>query len=373
MKQAIKRTSATLLLLMISFAVCALLGELLVRIAMKDRIVLFPRYHTDATYGDFEIRRFRPNSSFRHSSIDGEWQFHINSQGFRSDRDFEYAKKPQRIRILSLGDSHTAGYEVGQDETYSTVLEANLQASGVDVEVLNTGISGFGTAEQLVYLANEGIKYDPDFVILGFYANDLQDNVKSGLYALEEGQLTVMKNVHLPGVRIQNILYDYAAIRWLSENSYFFSFGFNLAYEVAKSILSESAKEDTITEYAIPVGEFTDYEMLLAAELVAELANFCREGDVKLIVIDIPVPTNDNEIAPSIPNELRDVFEESSDAVIHSRDALAALVDDGLPIHVEHGHRHISRHSHRLFAQAIAAQILELMPANAESVATETP
>ncbi len=38
------------------------------------------------------------------------------------------------------------------------VYEKYLNDNRVNAEVINTGISGFSTAEELVYLKNEGIK-----------------------------------------------------------------------------------------------------------------------------------------------------------------------------------------------------------------------
>ena len=361
MRLSVKRISAVVLMMAASFLVAGLLGEILIRVTIKDQIVLFPRYHSDVDYGPYRIRRFRPNSSFTHTSIDGEWRFDINNRGFRNDSDYEYEKPEATLRVLSLGDSHTAGYEVSQNATYSAVLEALLTDTGIDAEVLNTGISGFGTAEQLVFLQNEGLRYAPDIVVVGFYANDLQDNVKSGLYSLKDGRLHVEKTVHLPGVRIQNTLNNFAIIRWLSQNSYFFSFAFNAAYELAKTILTNSAKEDAITEYAIPVGDFTDYEYSLAKALVAEISRVCKENNIKLIIMDIPVPTDNYRIEPSITDELATSFAQNSDALIDSPSALSSLMDRNLPAHVEHGHRHMSRHSHRLMAEAIAVEISELL------------
>ena len=95
---------------------------------LKEKIVLFPRYHSDANYGEFTLRRLRPNTTFWHTSIDGNWKFVTNAQGFRDERDFSYAKPPGRLRVLTLGDSHTEGFEVRQTQTYSAVMERFLRA-----------------------------------------------------------------------------------------------------------------------------------------------------------------------------------------------------------------------------------------------------
>lgn len=96
----------------------------------------------------------------------------------RADRDYSYTKRPGVQRILSLGDSFTIGFEVDYDQTFSRVMEDELNAAGRRIEVLNAGVSGFGNAEECLYLERELMKYQPDLVIVSFYANDLDDNVR---------------------------------------------------------------------------------------------------------------------------------------------------------------------------------------------------
>ncbi|HVJ12595.1 MAG TPA: hypothetical protein VNC62_13585, partial [Burkholderiales bacterium] len=136
----------------ISFAIAVALGEVVVRAVFKDDTVMFPRYHTDYRYGEYTLRGIRPNAEFRHTSVDGSWKFVTNSHGLRDVREFPYEKPAGTLRVLALGDSHTQGYEVRQDATYSAVLERALIANGFKAEVLNAGVSGFSTAEELAYL-----------------------------------------------------------------------------------------------------------------------------------------------------------------------------------------------------------------------------
>ncbi|MEZ4290376.1 MAG: hypothetical protein R3E53_07505 [Myxococcota bacterium] len=52
------------------------------------------------------------------------------------------------------------------------MLEQELRRAGLQVEVLNAGVSGYSNAEALLYLERELLKYDPDLVLLSFFAND---------------------------------------------------------------------------------------------------------------------------------------------------------------------------------------------------------
>ena len=69
----------------------------------------------------------------------------INSLGMR-DREYERQKPAGRKRILVLGGSYTWGYGVADGENYTDVLESLLdRENGDDYQVLNTGVSGWGT------------------------------------------------------------------------------------------------------------------------------------------------------------------------------------------------------------------------------------
>ena len=100
----------------------------------------------------------------------------INSKGLR-DREYPYEKPAGTKRILVLGDSFTWGYGVADNEVFTEVLEADLQGRQPRFEVLNTGVLGWGTDQEYLYLVNEGLKYSPDYVILALYSvNDPKNN-----------------------------------------------------------------------------------------------------------------------------------------------------------------------------------------------------
>lgn len=258
----------------LSFAaiiIALVIGETGLRLFYKKQVVLFPRYTTDAQYGEFTIRRLRPNSVFWHTSVDGSWKFITNAQGLRNKKDFDYNKSSGVLRILSLGDSHTQGMEVGQQQTFSAVAERYMRGEGIDVEVINAGVSGFSTAEALVYLENEGVKYLPDVVVLGFFANDLEDNVKAGIFVLTEKGLIIKKKRHVPAGDILNVINQFGLLMWLSENSYIYSFTFNSVWNHAKRLLLGREEAKLTTEYAIPADEMDEYQFALMASLIERM------------------------------------------------------------------------------------------------------
>ena len=76
------------------------------------------------------------------------------------------------IRLVALGDSLMAGYELPQSAAFPVVLEKALRARGHNVEVANAGVSGDTTSgglERLDWSVPEGT----DGVILELGANDM--------------------------------------------------------------------------------------------------------------------------------------------------------------------------------------------------------
>jgi hypothetical protein len=116
----------------------------------------------------------------------------INSHGFR-DVERSYEKPANTMRIAVLGNSWTEAMQVPLDKNYCSVLERTLSGhscyAGKRVEVLNFGVSGYSSAQELLLLREEVWKYHPDFIILAFYsARDIANNVRQFNNAAEPDQ-----------------------------------------------------------------------------------------------------------------------------------------------------------------------------------------
>jgi acyl-CoA thioesterase-1 len=75
------------------------------------------------------------------------------------------------IKLVVLGDSLTAGYGLAQEDAFPAKLEAALKARGVDVIVVNAGVSG-DTAKQGLERLDWAVEEDADAVIVELGAND---------------------------------------------------------------------------------------------------------------------------------------------------------------------------------------------------------
>lgn len=94
-------------------------------------------------------------------------------------RDQDYVTRPDRtVRILVLGDAFTAGVGVHEKDTFSSRVERELNGgaagrpNGPAYEVINCGVSGYGTREQRLFFELFGATYRPDLVLVTMGWND---------------------------------------------------------------------------------------------------------------------------------------------------------------------------------------------------------
>lgn len=85
-------------------------------------------------------------------------------------------KEPGERRVLFLGDSLTYGQGVAEEDTVPAVLERTLEArTGEPWTVINAGHRAYDTAQELALFAELAPGLAPDFVLLGWYWNDVNE------------------------------------------------------------------------------------------------------------------------------------------------------------------------------------------------------
>jgi lysophospholipase L1-like esterase len=100
----------------------------------------------------------------------------INSEGFR-DHEYPVEKRNGTYRIAVIGDSFTFGQGVESEDTYPKQLESLLNNGMIDgnYEVMNFGVISYNTFQEVKFLKNKALKYNPDLVIVGYLSNDIID------------------------------------------------------------------------------------------------------------------------------------------------------------------------------------------------------
>jgi lysophospholipase L1-like esterase len=108
--------------------------------------------------------------------VEFEAMVEINSQGLRGP---EIGERPAGgVRILFLGDSAVAAFEVPYEKTFASLTGAQLERElGIPVQVINAGVRGYGSDQSYLYFRERGVHLAPDIVVMFYVDNDLADNV----------------------------------------------------------------------------------------------------------------------------------------------------------------------------------------------------
>lgn len=93
-------------------------------------------------------------------------------------------KPPGVLRILLFGDSTVAGRGVPPDRAVHADLERLLRRTGRNVEVLNAGVEGYSTDQELLLMRRLIPLYHPDVVAYVLCDNDFGGNASREAYGL---------------------------------------------------------------------------------------------------------------------------------------------------------------------------------------------
>ena len=163
----------------------------LVIIAIAGQIYtgLHPSYEILSSVPDRQLGwKLAPNSLFTYTGshwYENEFktEIKINSLGFR-DKERTIKKQEDLTRLVVIGDSSVAAFEVPFEKTPTQLLEKYLNEAntkqalqGKEYEVLNFGIGGFGIGQN--FLTNRVYVKDffPDYVFLFIVEGDIWSTV----------------------------------------------------------------------------------------------------------------------------------------------------------------------------------------------------
>lgn len=163
-----------------------LVASLLISLLVGELLLVAIGFSYPAWYEPDDVIGWR-----HRPSLDATWtsESHetviTNDIGFR-DKQWSIDKPAKTYRIAVLGDSFLDAVQVDVEETYWRMLEVKLNqcaaTESVNVEVMNFGISGFGTYQQLLTFRHIASKYSPDMALLAFV---VRHNVRNNSRQLE--------------------------------------------------------------------------------------------------------------------------------------------------------------------------------------------
>ena len=163
---------AKLLLIFIGFVIGGVIAEIALRVAGYS----YPEF-----YKRDEVRgvSLLPGAEGWYRK-EGEAYVGINSDGLH-DQEHAITKPENTFRIAVVGDSYCEALSVSLEEAFWSVMARKLEECGAfparKIEVINFGVSGYGTAQELLTLREKVWNYSPDLVLLAVTTNnDITDN-----------------------------------------------------------------------------------------------------------------------------------------------------------------------------------------------------
>lgn len=150
-------------------------GLAIAELALRIIGYSYPEFYvTDATRG----YALRPNASGWYRKENAVY-IQINSDGLR-DREHSKAKPANTIRIAIIGDSYAEALQVPLEAAFWQVMQSRVTSCAENqkqLEVINFGVSGYGTGQELITLRDHVWQYSPDIVLLAVTTNnDITDN-----------------------------------------------------------------------------------------------------------------------------------------------------------------------------------------------------
>jgi hypothetical protein len=146
---------------------------------------------------------FRPGIS-GWSTHENTAHVQINRYGFRGP---DWSERPADgvLRIAMLGDSFLDSTNLSEQEALTRIIENDIAScpalAGRRVEVLNLGVSGYGTTQQYLQLRQRAASFHPHLALLAFYAgNDVMNNSRA---LSVEGQKTKPYFAEAPAGELQ--------------------------------------------------------------------------------------------------------------------------------------------------------------------------
>jgi hypothetical protein len=171
-----KKTTFKQKLLLILFGL--LFGTILSEVGLRIVGYSYPQFYQNDQYRGFALRPGVEGTYRR----EGTSYVRVNSDGLR-DREHPKVKPANTVRIALLGDSFTEAMHLPMEQTYWWRLQEELKScpefAGKDVEIINFGVSGYGTGQELMTLREKVWAYTPDVVMLLICtSNDTRDNYR---------------------------------------------------------------------------------------------------------------------------------------------------------------------------------------------------
>ena len=220
----------------------------------------------------------RPNWTARHKQLGYDVTYRFNSLHLRGEEVDQ-----SKFNVLCLGDSYTFGPMLEEEETFVGRLGGYAQESFPEknIQFLNGGGGGWGTADYVDFLEDKGEEIAPEMVVVFFNSDDIGRSLNRFKYHNPDSKLFKLKRY------TENIpLYA-----WMLEHSHFFSWFrsrlINIAMGQGKA---KGSAPQASGELPVPSSEIVEKPILeesqtLGQDLFIRMVKWCKQRDIPLVVL----------------------------------------------------------------------------------------
>jgi lysophospholipase L1-like esterase len=206
----------------------------------------------------------------------------INSKGLRGP-ELDYAKRNSVKRILHLGDSVTFGYKLKSYElTFPYLIEGIIEDElEYEIETINAGVAGYSPWQEYIYFSTEGIKYEPDLVVLPFVMNDVTE--KFGL--IRFGGKGEGEQLRMTASRIIDKFFR-------RSNIIYFAKKITARIRFGSNIQQGAQQEETLNIYALahhPDRQDVKEAWKITLQNLGKIFDFAKDRDIPVILVVFPV------------------------------------------------------------------------------------
>jgi len=197
----------------------------------------------------------------------GNHPVQVNALGLR-DREIGPCD-PSEQRVLFLGDSVTYGHGQAAETTFAREVERLLTGSGRAVRVINAGIPGWSTRQELAFYREHGRALCAELVLVGFVLNDVNE--------LKRGLVEIGAERSLAATR---------AVTWLATHSAAFA----LVKEAYVTALDPASREIGAVQELVRRADAPEVQraMQLVEDDLLALAALAREHGARIGLVLFP-------------------------------------------------------------------------------------
>jgi len=205
---------------------------------------------------------------------------------------------PGATRILALGDSFTFGFGLPEQDTYVARLQDKLDSTFGDgrIALLNGGISGSGTAEQLAFVEDFGDQVAPAAVLVFVSIDDFNRAQRSPLYRLRSANTLELDAGSVPVNALKkaivtsdvyNFTIQHLHVAQLLRRVHLWFLSRSAAKSAGRFLsLSAYAAQSAGSEQSSPIIDSSPEQQRLARALFRRMKAWCDARGIKLAVIN---------------------------------------------------------------------------------------